>query len=162
MFFLTPRKCALFGVQCKAFPRQVNFLLDESGDCGKGANTVISLLHYYFDHHGLGKSKCAVDDCSIFSLQYKLTVHVTCNAGEKKVFLHADNCVGQNKNNYVLWYLMWRVLTGRHSEVTLSFLVVGHTKFAPDWCFGLFKQLYRKTNVGSLKAIADVCDKSGR
>ena len=95
-----------------------------------------------------------------FGLRYKLTV--SCVTGEKKVFLHADNCVGQNKNNYVLWYLMWRVLTGRHSEVTLSFLVVGHTKFSPDWCFGLFKQLYRKTNVGSLKAIADVCDKSGR
>ena len=24
----------------------------------------------------------------------------------------------------------------------ISFLVVGHTKFAPDWCFGLLKRLY--------------------
>ena len=54
VFFLTPRKCALFGLQNEAFPRQVFFLIDESGDCGKGANTVISLLHYYFEHHGLG------------------------------------------------------------------------------------------------------------
>ena len=33
--------------------REVFFLIDASGDCGKGANTVISLLHYYFEHHGL-------------------------------------------------------------------------------------------------------------
>ena len=39
---------------------------------------------------------------------------------------------------------------------TLSFLVVGHTKFAPDWCFGLFKRLYRRTNIGSVKDIAQV------
>ncbi len=51
---------------------------------------------------------------------------------KKTVYLHADNCVGQNKNNYVLSYLLW---SGRHTQITLSFLVVGHTKFAPDWSF---------------------------
>ena len=110
-------------------PRQVNFLCDEAGDCGKGANTVISQLDYFFDHHGLG---------------------------EKEVFLHADNCTGQNKNNCMLWYLAWCAMTGRHTQITLSFLVVGHTKFAPDWCFGLFKRLYRRTKVRSLQAIAQV------
>ena len=56
VFFLTPRKCAIFGVHCEAFPHQVNFLCDEAGDCGKGSNTVISQLHYFFEHHGLGKT----------------------------------------------------------------------------------------------------------
>ena len=97
---------------CEVIPRQVNFLADEAGDCGKGSNTVISLLHYYFENHGLG---------------------------EKEVFLHVDNCTGQNKNNAMLQYLAWRVMTGRHTQITLSFLVVGHTIFAPDCCFGLFK-----------------------
>ena len=78
------------------------------------------------------------------------------------MFLHADNCTGQNKNNYVLWYLLWRTITGRHTNILLSFLVVGHTKFAPDWCFGLFKRLFRRTRVGSLKAVAEVVQKSGR
>ena len=44
IYFLTPRKCAVFGVNCEALPRQVNFLCNESGDCGKGANTVVSQL----------------------------------------------------------------------------------------------------------------------
>ena len=47
---------------------------------GKGANAVISRLHYYFEHYGLG---------------------------EEEVFLHADNCAGQNKNNVMMQYLMW-------------------------------------------------------
>ncbi len=50
-------------------------------------------------------------------------------------------------------------MTGRHTHVTLSFLVVGHTKFSPDWCFGLLKRLYRRTNIGSLNAIAEVKEK---
>ena len=133
IFFLTPRKCAIFGVHCEAIPRQVNFLGDEAGNCGKGANVVISQLHYYFDHHGLG---------------------------EKEVYLHADNCTGQNKNSCMLQYLCWRCMTNRHTQATISFLVVGHTKFSPDWCFGLLKQLYRRTKVGSLTDIARVVEQS--
>ena len=126
IYFLTPRKCSVFGVNCEALPRQVNFLCKEAGDCGKGANTVISQLDFFFNHHGLG---------------------------EKEVFLHADNCSGQNKNNFMLWYLAWRAMTGRHTQITLSFLVVGHTKFSPDWCFGLFKRLYRRTKLGACRPL---------
>ena len=57
-------------------------------------------------------------------------------------------------------YLAWRVLTGLHRKVTMSFMLVGHTKFAPDWCFGLFKQRYRRTFVSSLKDVAEVVNAS--
>lgn len=133
IYFLTPRKCTVFGVNCEAIPRQVNFLTDESGEVGKGANAVISRLHYFFEHHGLG---------------------------EKQVYLHADNCTGQNKNNALLQYLLWRVLTGQHSEITYSFLVVGHTKFSPDFCFGLFKRLFKRTKVDCMADIAKVVEDS--
>ena len=133
IYFLTPRKCTVFGVNCEAIPRQENFLTDEAGECGKGANAVVSRLHYFFDHHGLG---------------------------EKDVYLHADNYVGQNKNNTMIHYLIWRTLTHQHRNVTISFLPVGHTKFSPDWCFGLFKCLYRRTKVGNLHSIATVANKS--
>ncbi len=74
--------------------------------------------------------------------------------------LHADNCTGQNKNNTMVQYLAWRVMTERHTDITLSFLVVGHTKFTPDWCFGLFKRLYRRTSIGSLKDMSQVVERS--
>ena len=133
IYFLTPWKCTVFGVACEALPRQINFLTDEAGDCGKGADALVSCIHYFFDHHGFGK---------------------------RNVYLHADNCTRQNKNNCMVQYLVRRTLTNRHTNITLSFLPVGHTKFAPDWCFGLFKRAYRQTKVGSLAAIADVVNKS--
>ena len=42
----------------------------------------------------------------------------------------------------------------------MSFMLVGHTKFAPDWCFGLFKQRYRRTFVSSLNDVAEVVNTS--
>ena len=51
-------------------------------------------------------------------------------------------------------------MTGRHRKITLSFLVVGHTKFSPDWCFGLLKQKYRKTKIGSLNGLEAVVEAS--
>ena len=51
-------------------------------------------------------------------------------------------------------------MTGLHKSITLSFLVVGHTKFAPDWCFGLLKKQMRMTKVGTLTNIAKVVKES--
>ena len=133
IYFVTTRKCSVFGICCETTPRQINFLTDESGEIGKGANTVISKLHFFFNHHGLD---------------------------ETEVYLHADNCTGQNKNNALIQYFMWRTLTSQHTSITYSFLIVGHTKFSPDWCFGLFKRLYRRTKVGTIADIASVVEKS--
>ena len=49
---------------------------------------------------------------------------------------------------------MWRIMVGLHKSITLSILMVGHTKFAPDWCFGLFKQLFRRSKVDCIDDIA--------
>ena len=65
----------IFGVCCAALPQQVNILIDEAFDTGKGANAVISMLHYYLENHGLNAT----------------VLH-----------FNADNCTGQNKNNAVI------------------------------------------------------------
>ena len=57
-------------------------------------------------------------------------------------------------------YLMWHVLTGLHQEITISFLPVGHTKFAPDWCFGLFEQHFRRTRINTLDDITTAINTS--
>ena len=46
--FLTPCKCQLFGV---ARGEQVNYLIDENDQPGKGANCVVSMLHHYLELH---------------------------------------------------------------------------------------------------------------
>ena len=129
--FWSPGRWASLECAWRASPRQVIYLIDESHCSSKGSNAVISYLHHYFENYGLG---------------------------EKEVHLHCDNCSGQNKNRYALAYLMLRVITGRHKSISLNFLTTGHTKFAPDWCFGLLKQRFRKEPVSSLKEMeATVC-----
>ena len=65
-------------------------------------------------------------------------------------------------------------MEGLHKSVRLSFMMVGHTKFSPDWCFGLLKQRMRHTKIDCLKQrmrhtkidcladIADVITKSAK
>ena len=133
MYFLVPRKCGIFGVCCEALPQQVNYLIDEGMCTSKGSNAVISYLHHFFGTWGLG---------------------------EKALHLHCDNCSGQNKNKFMLWYLCWRVICKLHQSVSLNFMISGHTKFAPDWCFGLLKQRYRRSEVSTLADIASVVNSS--
>ena len=129
LYFLTPRKCQLFGICSEGNAKQVNYLIDENDNPGKGANCVISMLHHFLE------SKT--------------------NANQH-LLLHADNAVGQNKNNAMIHYCAWRVLTGRCQTIKLSFMIAGHTKFSPDRFFGLIKKSYRQTSVSTLCDIEKV------
>jgi hypothetical protein len=133
MYFLTPRKVGLFGVCCEGIPKQVNYLVDEAHCTSKGSNSVISYLHHFLENYGLG---------------------------ETELHLHCDNCAGQNKNNFVLYYLAWRVATGLYKTIHLHFMVAGHTKFAPDWCFGLLKQAFRRSKVATIQCMEKVVNGS--
>ena len=133
IYFKTPRKCGLFGICCEGIPRQVNYLIDEAVNGGKGANSTISYVHDFFASHGVGETDAQIN---------------------------ADNCGGQNKNNFVIWYYCWRILCGMHDSILYSFLIAGHTKFSPDWCFGLIKQSFRRCYVSSLFDLMEAVDQS--
>ena len=105
IYFKIPWKCGIFGLMCKAVPQQVNYLIDEASDIGKGANITISYVHHYFQNHGLG---------------------------ETRIHLHADNCLGQNKNNCFLWYLAWRAINQLHDSIAFSFSIAGHLELLRD------------------------------
>ncbi|KAK6315674.1 hypothetical protein J4Q44_G00131980 [Coregonus suidteri] len=70
----------------------------------KGSSTVINYMHHFFTNYGVG---------------------------ETRVDLICDNCSGQNKNKFVLWYCAWRTMHNLHHRLDLHFLITGHTKFAP-------------------------------
>lgn len=61
LYFLTPRKCGLFGVSCEPRSYQVNYLIDEADDNGKGANTTISLVHHFLENHSLHEQNLALN-----------------------------------------------------------------------------------------------------
>ena len=50
---------------------------------------------------------------------------------------------GQNKNRYLIGYLIWRVLIGLHKEISLHFQIPGHTRCLIDAGFACFKRTYR-------------------
>lgn len=120
LYLKTPCKIQIFGICCDSTKKQHNYLIDENESIGAngakthGPNSVLSMLHHYFETHGLHEAKC---------------------------HLHCDNCVGQNKNNYVMGYLAWRTITKKHEEITLSFMRVGHMRCFVDGHFGLIKIL---------------------
>ena len=91
-------------------------------------------MHHYFEHHGLG---------------------------ETSVHLHADNCSGQNKNNYFIWYLAWRTILQLHHSVKYSFLIAGHMKFGPDRCFGIIKRSFKLNYISSIYEFANMVESSG-
>ena len=73
------------------------------------------------------------------------------------------NCVDQNKNIFVMYYLMWRVMASLDNELskaTITFFPVGHTKFAPDWCFGLIRQCFRRIKIIELDDTANCANLS--
>ena len=75
-FLDTKENVGIFGVLlCRTFHSKSIFLIDEAFDTDKGANAVISMLHYYLENHGLNAT----------------VLH-----------FNADNCTGQNKNNTLI------------------------------------------------------------
>lgn len=109
----------------------MNITIDEEDNTGKGANSVISMIHYY----------------------------LSLNVFEKVVFF-ADNCVGQNKNNALLHYLPWRTMTKLNKSIELNFMLTGHTKFSPDRNFGIIKSKFAKANVDCHKDFINIVQTS--
>jgi hypothetical protein len=96
------------------------------------ANAIASMLHLFFAEH------C---DRSIQTVPH--------------LYINADSCVGQNKNQFILAYLMWRVKQRFHSTIDFHFMEVGHTKFRPDEGFGQLKRHIETQNVISMKDLID-------
>lgn len=123
IYFLTPYKVVLFGVACEPANKMVIYLVPECPARGKGANSVISYLHHFFDNFTFG---------------------------EEEVWLRADNCTGQNKNHKMIAYLCYWVYAGLHRKITIAFWLVGHTKFYPDMGFRVFKRRFKVPDVSTL------------
>jgi len=131
----------IFGVACETEKKQKNYLIPEGAyPCvdrkgGKGCNFVISLLHHFFETY--------TSDIDISTMT-----------------LHADSCGGQNKNQFVFYYLIWRVICGLNDSIELSFMVPGHTKCVADQNFGHLKRKFMKNDVFSLEDLTKIVNES--
>ena len=53
-------------------------------------------------------------------------------------------------------------MTEQHEEITLSFLIAGHTKFSPDGGFGLFKRTFKQSEIHCLMDIVEAVESSSK
>lgn len=129
LYFLSLRKIQIFGFRIDGYPKQINFLIDENETIGKdgtsthGPNSVISMIDWALQTYHSNETTCTI---------------------------HADNCPGQNKNKYVLGYLMWRVMTGRHERIEYMMQVPGHARCLVDSGFAALKILYMRCDCDSI------------
>ncbi len=66
-----------------------------------------------------------------------------------------DNCAGQNKNRFMMWFLSYMsIMRPSTTLISLSFLVAGHTKNFCDACFELCKRSLKGKDILSPKDIA--------
>ena len=74
-YFKTARKCGIFGVSCEGNCEQVNYLIDEAENPGKGADCTISLVHHYLENYGCGEQNVCfhADNCT------KIKIKLMCN-----------------------------------------------------------------------------------
>ena len=106
------------------------------------------------DTIGENSTKCHGLNCVVSMLHHFFATHIN---GEEECYLHANNCGGQNKNKTMM---AWRCITGIHHQITLSFMITGHTRCLVDGCFGLVKQKYRRCDSDTISHLLDVVNKS--
>ena len=100
----------------------------------KNTDHTVSLLSYYLFHSGL------------------VPEWVKC------VCIFLDNATSTNKNRYRIGWAIELVQQSRLDHVRLPFMVVGHTKFAPDRLFSRISNSYNSSdvfNIGEIVAIAE-------
>ena len=100
----------------------------------KNTDHTVSLLSHYLFHSGL------------------VPQWVKC------VCIFLDNATSTNKNRYLIGWAMELVQHKLLDHLRLPFMIVGHTKFAPDRLFSRIAKSYNASdvyNIGELVAIAD-------
>jgi hypothetical protein len=122
MYYFEGLKLDIFGIANNTDSIQFNFpLVEGQWPMEKSVNTIGSMLYYYLRTMLHDRNK---------------VIHLTC-----------DNCPGQNKNMCMMWLLSYLTLTTDIEEISLRFLVAGHTKNFCDACFGLLKRSIKDKQV---------------
>jgi len=83
--------------------------------------------------------------------------------GSRVVNFDCDNCAGQNKNRWVVWFCSFLVFVGLCDAVTLHFMIAGHTKNAADGGFGQFKRAMKSQDVitpQDVNRVLNTCSKA--
>jgi hypothetical protein len=131
-FFQSGLTIDIFGVVDDIHRHNSIFLMPE-GHCGSGkdANTILSILYWYL-----------------------LQPHADSGCGT--LILHGDNCAGQLKNRYLVWFCAWLLTQPAFQHIHnihVLYNLPGHTKFSPDRAFAAVKRELRQVSLFSPAAV---------
>ena len=73
-----------------------------------------------------------------------------------------DNCAGQDKNKFVMWYLVYFLLTRDADCVEIGFLLKGYTRCLVDSNFGAFKKAYRANDISTIDQLVSTVVNSSK
>ncbi len=122
VYYMSRMNVYLFGVvdeSSNSFAGYVypeNFVDSKDKPTKKGSSHVIAMLYHHLEQNGLTDPERTFD---------------------RDLYFAADNCSGQNKNQYVLQFLCLAIELGWADNIYFDFMVAGHTKFGPDRWFGM-------------------------
>ncbi|ETP40722.1 hypothetical protein F442_11999 [Phytophthora nicotianae P10297] len=128
-YFCSLLSVSCFGIFCENDGIQTNYLYDETAS-GKGSDQIISMLEHFLLTKVLSE-------------------------GKNRLTVYADNCSGQNKNNYVIKFLLAQVDMGLLKHVDYKFFVKGHTKNSCDRGFGHFRKHVAKEDCYTVAHVVD-------
>ncbi len=63
-------------------------------------------------------------------------------------------------NKYLFSWAIEMVSSGEINHIHISFMVAGHTKFAPDRLFSVIGSAYKREDVFSIHELKTICDQS--
>ena len=80
----------------------------------------------------------------------------------KRLAIFLDNATSTNKNKYLFAWAMEMVSKGTISHVHISFMLAGHTKFAPDCLFATIGNAYKSADVFTINELQALCAQSAQ
>ena len=75
----------------------------------------------------------------------------------RRLAIYLDNATSTNKNRYLFSWAMEMVNTRRIDHIHISFMVAGHTKFAPDRLFSITGGAYKAADVFNIEDLKQIC-----
>ena len=76
----------------------------------------------------------------------------------KRLHIFMDNACSTNKNSYMLGWANEMVQQGWFCFIRISFLISGHTKFAPDLLFSRIAQSYNRSDVFNTTELGQIAE----
>lgn len=126
-YFSSLISVSVFGIHDTQSRVQTNYVYTERKG-GKGSNEVISMLSMFL-----------------------APIH----GKDKTLTIYADNCAGQNKNNFVIKFVVMLTHVGWFREVNLKFFLKGHTKNACDRGFAYIRKRYEKRDCWTYQHVVE-------